>query len=420
MNQFRTILKFELSHFMKSKSFVGITIAIIIISGIVLSFPRITSIFNFDSETDSSTTSSGQDGDTSKMLLNSDEATYEFFSSYFSKLGYTIEKSDLDEDGLKKIVDAEDSEYSDAVIIVSPTEYKHIVKNTTLYDSFTQYVDQALKAKYQHDSILALGGDEKAAADIMNVEIKSETIQTGKSQQDTFFYTYILIFVLYMAILLYGQMVASSVATEKSSRAMEVLITSAKPMSLMFGKVIGSGLAGLTQLVAILGSSFLFYNLNAQYWGGNMIIESIFGMPAQLIIYTFIFFILGFFIYAFLYGAIGSMASKLEDLNTAVMPVTMIFIAAFIIVMVSMSSGNVDNLLMQVCSYIPLTSPMAMFTRIAMGNVSTLSVMISIVILFASTIGIGWIAAKIYRIGVSMYGTPPKLSSIIKTLKSTK
>ena len=151
-----------------------------------------------------------------------------------------------------------------------------------------------------------------------------------------------------------------------------------------------------------------------------MIIESIFGMPAQLIIYTFIFFILGFFIYAFLYGAIGSMASKLEDLNTAVMPVTMIFIAAFIIVMVSMSSGNVDNLLMQVCSYIPLTSPMAMFTRIAMGNVSTLSVMISIVILFASTIGIGWIAAKIYRIGVSMYGTPPKLCSIIKTLKSTK
>ena len=140
-------------------------------------------------------------------------------------------------------------------------------------------------------------------------------------------------------------------------------------------------------------------------------------MPLYLLVYMLIFFVLGFFVYAFLYGAIGSTASKVEDINTSVMPLTFLFIAAFFAVIFSMSSGNVDNMVMKVCSYIPFTSPMAMFTRIAMSTVPFYEVAISIVILIFSVFGIGIISAKIYRVGVLLYGTTPKFRAIIKAVR---
>ena len=129
-----------------------------------------------------------------------------------------------------------------------------------------------------------------------------------------------------------------------------------------------------------------------------------------------IFFVLGFLIYAVLYGAIGSTASKLEDINTSVMPITMLFIVAFMVVMFSFAAGTVDTVLMRVCSYIPFTSPMAMFTRIAMSTVPWYEIVISIAILIGSGIGVGVISAKIYRVGVLLYGTTPKIGSIMKAV----
>ena len=197
---------------------------------------------------------------------------------------------------------------------------------------------------------------------------------------------------------------------------MELLITSAKPASMMFGKVLASCIAGLLQLIAIFGSALLFYNINKSAWGDNWIIESMFNIPVNLFVYMLVFFILGFLIYAFLYGAIGSTASKLEDINTSVMPITFLFIIAFFVVIFSMQNGNVDNILMRVCSYIPFTSPMAMFTRICMSTVAWYEIAISITILIGSTVGIGLLSAKIYRVGVLLYGTPPKISSIIRSM----
>ena len=129
-----------------------------------------------------------------------------------------------------------------------------------------------------------------------------------------------------------------------------------------------------------------------------------------------IFFVLGFLIYAFLFGAIGSTATKLEDINTSVMPITLLFVFGFLVVMTAMSSGEVDTTLMKICSYVPFTSPMAMFTRIAMSTVAWYEILISILILVGSVVGIGVLSARIYRVGVLLYGTPPKLTKILKTV----
>ena len=98
------------------------------------------------------------------------------------------------------------------------------------------------------------------------------------------------------------------------------------------------------------------------------------------------------------------------------MPITMLFIIAFMVVMFSLASGNVDNALMKVCSYVPFTSSMAMFTRIAMSTVPWYEILISVAILIGSVAGIGVISAKIYRVGVLLYGTTPKIGSILKAV----
>ena len=135
-----------------------------------------------------------------------------------------------------------------------------------------------------------------------------------------------------------------------------------------------------------------------------------------MLVYMLIFFVLGFLIYAFLFGAIGSTATKLEDINTSTMPLMFLFIIAFMVVMFSMTSGEIDNILMKVCSFIPFTSPMAMFTRIAMSTVPWYEITLSISILVGSVIGVGILSAKIYRVGVLLYGTTPKLGAIMKAV----
>ena len=410
MKQFRKILKFELKNYMNNKVFVGVTIFLVLLIAAVMFFPRISILF-------SSGDGGEQPTDLPVMLVKAEdpsqaEMVRETFAAAFAD--YEVQSTDADIADIKDKITSEDVEC--AFVMTGPTTYTYYVNNLSMYDTNSAVANEVLQQIYQMNAMINGGMTQEQAGEVMSIQITSEVENLGKDQMQNFFYTYIMIFALYMVILLYGQMVATNVATEKSSRAMEVLITSAKPTGMMFGKVIASCIAGLVQLVAVFGSALVFYNLNKSYWGDNMIIDSIFNIPPELFVYMLIFFILGFLIYAFMYGAVGSTASKLEDINTSVMPITMLFVVAFVVVMTSMSSGNIDNTLMTVCSYIPFTSPMAMFTRICMSKVPMYEILISIAILIGSTVGIGFIAAKIYRAGVLLYGTSPKIGSIIKMI----
>ena len=410
MKQFGKILKFELKNYAKNKAFVGVTVFLMVVIAIVMFFPRITALFESDDPSDTT-------ADLSVMLVKADDLTQadmvkETFAAAFTD--YDVQITDAEISVIKDKITSGDVEC--AFVMTGATSFTYYVDNLSMYDMNPDIATGVLQQIYQMNAMINGGMSAEDAADVMSIQIDAEVESLGKDQMQNFFYTYIMIFALYMVILLYGQMVAMSVATEKSSRAMELLITSAKPINMMFGKVLAACMAGLVQLVAIFGSALVFYNVNKSYWGDNGIIDSIFNIPPELFVYMLVFFLLGFLIYAFLYGAISSTVSKLEDINTAVQPVTFLFIIGFMVVMFSMSSGNVDNLLMQICSYIPFTSPMAMFTRIAMSTVSWYEIAISIGILVASTFGIGILSAKIYRVGVLMYGTTPKISNIIKAV----
>ena len=415
MKQFFTIFKFELKNYLKRKSFIAVTAILIIAITGVMFFPRITSLIKSGDKAKDTTEQTeimlvGAEDDNLTELISST------FSVYFPE--YDVRISEGDEDAIKSQVTNGNADC--AFYMKDSVTFVYYVDILSIYDANAEIAREALKSVYQTSAMMYAGMSPEEASAVMSTNITGETVSLGNDQTKNFLYTYIMIFALYTVIILYGQMVAMGVATEKSSRAMEVLITSAKPVSMMFGKVISACLAGFTQLFAIFGSAILFYKINEEYWGENPMISSIFDMPTNLFVYMMIFFVLGFLVYAFLYGAIASTVSKLEDINTAVTPITYVFIIAFIVVMTTMTSGDVDTVLMKVCSYVPFTSSMAMFTRIVMSNVSFLEIILSIVTLIASVIGIGFISAKIYRIGVVMYGNRPKIGAIIKAIKNSK
>ena len=410
MKQFGKILNFELKNYAKNKAFVGVTVFLMVVIAIVMFFPRIIAFFEADEAPENTK-------DRSVMLVKADDPAQadtvkETFAASFTD--YDVLLTDDEVSVIKDKITSGDVEC--AFVMTGATSFTYYVDNLSMYDTNPDLATGVLQQIYQMNAMIGSGMSAEDAAGVMSIQIDATVESLGKDQMQNFFYTYIMIFALYMVILLYGQMVAMSVATEKSSRAMELLITSAKPINMMFGKVLAACLAGLIQLICIFGSALVFYNLNRSYWGENGIIDSFFDIPPELFVYMLVFFLLGFLIYAFLYGAISSTVSKLEDINTAVQPVTFLFLFGFMVVIFSMTSASVDNILMKVCSYIPFTSPMAMFTRIAMSTVPWYEIALSIGILIASTFGIGVLSAKIYRVGVLMYGTSPKLGNIIKAV----
>lgn len=412
MKQILTVLRFEFLNLVKNKIFMAITIGMVIVMGVVLSFPRIMNVFDKGEEKESQSTST-ETKETIALTGNISGDANSLKAFLESQIpGVTI-KIDNGNDVNKKV---QSNEYVSAISLKDNGNYDYIVNTRKMTDHLYGNVYEAMNNKYKVDQMTELGVKDSNATKILSSSVVANTIELGKSQTKSFFYTYIVIFLLYMCIIIYGQQIAVSVASEKSSRAMEILITSAKPTNLIFGKVLGAGIAGLLQVLVIICSGAIFYNLNASFWGGNEIIKSIFDIPVSTIIYSGVFFILGYFVYAFIFGALGSLASRTEDVNTSVMPVTLIFIVAFFIVINGITTGGLDNPVMVVASYIPFTSPMAMFARVSMGDISSVEVGISIAILVLSSIGIGYLSASIYKKGV-LLGKTVKLSQIHKLKK---
>lgn len=416
MKQFRKIFQFELFYYLKNKIFIGITLLMILLIGIIMFVPR---VFGGGDTPDDPTAPDSrpillvkpQSNDSAQSGWNA--LVQGTFAQIFED--YRIGVTDEPVDEIRHKVTEE--EVAGAFVMESATSFTYYVNNLSIYDANLAMAQSALQELYRVQALLNSGLDPEQVENVMNVPITGNVENLGVDQTRNFFYAYIMLFALYMVILMYGQMIATNVASEKSSRAMELLITSAKPVNMMFGKVMASCAAGFLQLFTVFGSALLFFNLNKSYWNDTPMMQSIFDIPLSLLGYMLLFFVLGFLIYAFLYGAIGSTASKLEDVNTAVMPVTLLYIVATMVVIFNFAGGQVDNTLMKVLSFVPFSSPLAMFARIAMSTVPWYEIVISVGLLAVSVVGIGILAAKIYRVGVLLYGNRPKLRDIFRMLR---
>lgn len=405
------ILKFEYLTCVKNKSFI-ISTAIFLLLIIIMTFLPALIISMQDS-------GKNRDKDSSQPVIavidqayHNDELVLKTIQKHFPKQKIKLESESIDD--LKNKVD--NSGYSFAFIIKTPVSYSYITKDNNIMSVNTQSFSEAIAELYRTTQFQALGIPPEKSAEIFSQAFSFDTITTGVDQTKNYWSTYILVMLLYMSIIMYGQMVSQSVVAEKNTRAMEMLITCAKPSHLMFGKVIGSGLAGLTQLLLIITTAIGSVATIGKNSIPDAILEFV-SFPVSTALFAILFFLLGYFIYSFLLGALSSLASRSEDLNTLISPVMILFVAAFMVVIISMTSDSVNSTLMIVCSYIPFTAPVAMFARISLSQVSILEILLSIGVQLLSVYLLGMLAAAIYRIGVLMYGNPPRPSEIFRMLR---
>ena len=415
MKQFSKLFRFELRGYLTKKVFIGVTLLLILAIVCVTFYPRVSALFEDTGD------QTPDEGSLPALLVVSPTEedmpmVKETFAGAFPGYEIRVQTERPDEGQMETILTDGDTE--GIFVLDSWTSYTYYVGNLGMYDMKAEIADGVLQTLYRMRAMTGSGLSPEEAQTILSTQVTHETVTLWKDQMQNYFYTYIMVFALYMAILLYGQLVATNVASEKSSRAMEVLVTSADPVSMMFGKVLASCLAGLLQLVAIFGAALVCFRVNASYWGENAIIGMFFDIPAWLLVYMLVFFVLGFLFFAFLFGAVGSTVSKMEDVSTAVMPITMLFVVNFIVVVSALGGGIVDSTLMKVCSFLPFSSPMAMFSRIAMSVVPGWEIALSLVILASSVVVVGICSAKIYRVGVLLYGTRPKLRELLKVIRN--
>ncbi|HLR65305.1 MAG TPA: ABC transporter permease [Pseudogracilibacillus sp.] len=230
---------------------------------------------------------------------------------------------------------------------------------------------------------------------------------------------YVMLFVLYMAIIIYGQMIASDVAVEKSSRVMEILISSAPPTTHMFAKIIGIALLGLSQMIIIVVFGFTLLRNKFEVIPDEVMTEFGFGdLSFSLYIYALVFFILGYLLYATIAAMLGSLVSRVEDVQQLIFPLIMLIIIAFMIAMVGLSMPEAKFI--TITSFIPFFAPMIMFLRVGMINVPIWEVALSISILILTIIILGWLAARVYRGGVLLYGPSRSLKDFKQALQLSK
>ncbi|MBZ0327877.1 MAG: ABC transporter permease [Altibacter sp.] len=247
-------------------------------------------------------------------------------------------------------------------------------------------------------------------------------------------------YLLFMFIIIYGNMIMRSVIEEKTSRIIEVIISSVQPMKLLLGKIFGTTLAGITQFLAwviligvlsALMTSILGIDPTSVQAPQQEMLESgglatdsmvqevmmeISKLPiANLIVMFILFFVGGYLLYASLYAAIGAAVDSETDTQQFMLPILMPLILAVYVGFFTVID-NPHGTVSQVFSYIPFTSPVVMLMRIPFG-VPLWQQILSVVILFATFIGTVWFAAKIYRVGILMYGKKPSYRELIKWLK---
>ncbi|MCM3717510.1 ABC transporter permease [Fictibacillus phosphorivorans] len=265
---------------------------------------------------------------------------------------------------------------------------------------------------------------EQLAAIYLPVSFEKESLSsTAKSEEEAaqvYILVYVVLFFMYMTVMMYGSMIAVEVATEKSSRVMEILISSVSPVKQMFGKIFGIVLIALTQLVLFIAGGLAAVKLNENLSGSESIIQklNLNEIPISLVVYALVFFILGFFLYATLFAMMGSLISRVEEVNNLMTPVVIVIVAAFMIAMYGRE--NPESVFVTAASYFPLFTPMLMLLRVGMLSLPVWEIALGIGVLVGAIVLFAMIGARVYRGGVLMYGNAPSLKLFKQALLLSK
>jgi ABC-2 type transport system permease protein len=321
----------------------------------------------------------------------------------------------------------------DSVLIIERNksgalEFRYLNDDGEL-DSTAQVIVSGLSALSFADRLVQAGVTSSQIEQASTAPIVAITSSSGATQDDgeidgaTLAVGFVLAIVMFMAIQLYGTWIAQGVVEEKQNRIMEIMINAATPRDLLVGKVLGIGMAALTQLVPLVLTGGLAFALQPRI-GSALGVDtaSVFGaidfnsIGLRAIGGFLVYFVLGFVLYASLYAGVASMLSRQEDINAAISPLMIVmtigYFAAFIVLPIP------DSIFARIVSIFPLTSPYTMAGRLIATDVPAWELALSLGLLVLTMVVGLFTASRIYRIGVLMYGQKPSFKELIRNRKS--
>lgn len=229
---------------------------------------------------------------------------------------------------------------------------------------------------------------------------------------------YVGVILIYISVGVYGSIVAGGVAEEKSSRVMEILVNAATPFQLLAGKILGIGLACLTQMGAVvvvgIGSLLLQAPLQHALFGASSsdFSKSLISVSLPFYLLFLVYVLLAFFLYSTLYAGLGAMVRRQDEVQNATMIPSLLILSGYLLFYVVIYTPNADWV--RVLSFMPFWTPMFMLARIAQGAVAWWEVPVSIGVMLVAIVVCTWFAARIYRLGVLMYGQRPSFGQLLK------
>ncbi len=437
MKAFGKVLKFELSNYFQSKGYMITTFLVAFLVAVVMFIPTIIQAFDDGDQPSDNIGIVENGGDIIEDdIVGEDEGEGVVTPVEYDELYLLYDPQNLVDDlsALKMHFFADWEEVSSESEIETRVNSEEAEGGFVLKSEYeaTFYALQIPMTDYRADkfervfvqmnrvaAFEEMGFDEETIWNIdayYNAYMDVESVALKKDGTMGFVYAYVLIFILYFMILMYGNMISTSVTTEKSSRTIEVLVTSTSTNALLCGKVIAGTIASVFQTGIIMGAGVISYMINKPAW--NSLINIDIAIPTNLLITFALFGTMGYIFYALLFGMLGALVSKTEDISKSTSPLLMIFVMVFVVTMYSLMVP--DSIWMKVMSYLPFSSCNAMLARVAVGNVEFWEVALSFAVLVLSNIAVAWIAAKIYRMTTLMYGNPISLKTAFKMLKKDK
>ncbi|MED1202423.1 ABC transporter permease [Heyndrickxia acidicola] len=413
MDKFFLILSYTYTTKLKTKAFIITTIIMIACVTLMGNMSRIMDMF--------------KGNDVKKIaIIDQSHILFQVYALQLKKINKDIEPVQVNSSEKQLQKDVFKGKY-DGYLVLSLNEGlpSAIYKAPTLTDTdFSNYLEQALQIVKGGVAAAKLNLSPQQLSLLSDpVSFKQMTLgkngKTSAQLAEARGLVYVLLFAIYFAVLSYANMVGTEIAKEKATRVMEILISSAAPVQQMFAKIAGIALLGLTQMAVLLGIGYLVLKQNMNTMQGSFF--SVFGFgntsPAT-ILYAIIFFLLGYLLYATLAAFLGSLVSRIEDVQQVMLPMTFLVMIGFFIAMSGL--GNPEAGFVTVTSYIPFFTPMIMFMRMGMLDLPIWQGLIGILILVVSILIFALIGAKIYRGGVLMYGKNTYLKNIKKALQLSK
>ncbi|MDE6300697.1 MAG: ABC transporter permease [Muribaculaceae bacterium] len=334
------------------------------------------------------------------------------------------------------LADAKLNDDFDAILVIGKNSikdpsgsislYSHSAPSMVTEQAIVSQLEKAIENRrikeYNIDNLRQIMEEVSVDISLQTYRLDKED-ETATSSMLSYILGVAMMFILYMFILLYGQMVMTSIIEEKNNRVLEVVVSSVKPNTLMMGKILGIGAVAVTQILIwavliVVGGMLLMPWMSAM---ASSVDEPAFtgaidtlsdpAFVTQLIVFMFLFLVGGFLLYSSIFAAIGSAVDNIQDASQlqtiAIMPILFAMI-------ISMTVVNDPNSSLAVwTSMIPFTSPMVMMSRLPFG-IPLWQPVVSTVILFISFMVMIWVAAKIYRVGIFMYGKKPSFADLVR------